>query len=111
MFCSKCGKALEDNVRYCSGCGSQIVSASNSTQIADNADTESKVNANSYADMSFTMSIIGLFLCCICFIFGAAAIVLGIMAHKNNATNIAKANTGIIIGSIEVLLLIAAFLY
>ena len=39
MFCSKCGKEIEEGAKFCSGCGTAIDTVTNATAPEDNSET------------------------------------------------------------------------
>ena len=118
MFCQNCGKENPSGSIFCENCGSVIGSnpiESNVEQpITENVNnnvSSSDAKTNTLAIVGFILSLVGIF--CFGILFGAAGIVLGIIARGQIKSNPGRkgsglALAGIIIGSFDVVFVIFA---
>ncbi len=102
VYCSKCGKQMDDNATFCSGCGAPLQSQINYTVPDIN-----KARKPGFGIAAFVLGIVGLLAWIIPIIglpVGVIALVLGIIGLKKNSRGMSI--TGIILGSICLVLTI-----
>ena len=113
MFCTKCGKQIDDNAKFCVNCGNAVEiqnnqlnqqnfqpqTNNNTLNFSGQTDSAAKTN---YADTSFKCAIWGLilFICGIGLLTQPFAFLFGILAIKNKEAETAKAWIGTVIGAI-----------
>lgn len=103
MNCNNCGEEIPEGAEFCPRCGAAVY------QEAPNAYQGRQYAPNGYAQprpsqtkstLSLVFGILGL--CCFGFIFGSIAILLGILARKDEGPNGTNA-VGLVLGFIDIL--------
>ena len=118
MFCTKCGKELADNAKFCPNCGEQILEVTNETtpQVNEASTTETKKKFSGISLAGFIVSLASI--ATLNFIAGIVGLILSrkgkaeIERENRDGIKFANAGTalgivGIIVGVIAIVIMIA----
>lgn len=108
MFCSNCGKPNDDNVRFCTNCGSELTASTFGSNVnaefsAEPVVTQSNTTSESNPGLGLAIaSMVCGFASFSCMIIpGIVGLILGIIAKKKGCKS-PMATTGIICSSIGI---------
>ena len=109
MYCSGCGKEIEEEVQYCPHCGKNLRVQPSETAVEQQAEKprqNKEIKINTLSIIGFVISLISLFLNFFG-IVGIGAVIVSVIAlmqiKEKNENGKGFALTGVIVGSVSVL--------